>query len=238
MSSDCTVLHVDDDPDVLEVSSDWAGAHDGITWLTASDPVSGFDLLSTADVDCLVSDTFRIDDGEPFVTRATVTYPDLPVVLFTSMDHDALDPDIRDSGAQYVKKASADPFDTLFDRVRSLVDDSDRPLPAVDIAPRATTRATDSDEGAATEHWVPIGRYRPAEGDDLAAVIVSAVEAYTGRDASEFPPLYEAVDADAVAALCRHSSGRARGGVQVRFVYADHELAVTGRGLVLVRAEE
>lgn len=236
MSTQCTVLHVDDDPAILEVSSDWAGVRDDINWLTTSDPGTGLELLSTHDVDCLVSDSFRAADGDPFVTRAATTFPDLPVVLFTSMDYDALDPTVRNSGAEYVKKASADPFDSLFDRILTITDDADRSASPVDLAPRATTRDAGSDDSTQTEQWVPIGRYRPSEGDDLATVIVTAVEAYTGRDAAEFPPLYDAIDADALAALVRRTGGRMRNDVQVRFVYADHELAVTSGGIVLVNS--
>jgi len=234
VSSQCTVLHVDDDPDVLELSSDWAGVRDEITWLTASDPNTGQELLSTRDIDCLVSDSFRTADGEPFVTHAADAFPELPVVLFTSLDHDSLDPEIRESSVQYVKKHSNDAFDTLFDRVLSLADVSP---PTDEVAPRATTRAGGSDDLQTAEHWVPIANFQPDEWSDLAVVIVSALQDYTDRDAEEFPPLYDSVDADALAALCQQSSGGARDGVQVRFFYADHELAVTGEGLVLVRSD-
>lgn len=236
MTFQCTVLHVDDDPAVLDVSSDLADVHDEVNWLTASDPGTGLELLSTHDIDCLVSDSFRAADGDPFVARAASAFPDLPVVLFTSMDYEALDPDVRDSGAEYVKKGSSEPFDSLFDHILTVVDDADHSTSTVDPAPRATTRDAGGDDSAPVEQWVPIGRYRPTEGDDLATVIVTAVEAYTDRSATEFPPLYDAVDADALASLVRRTDGRTRDHVQVRFVYADEELAVTGDGLVLVRS--
>jgi len=235
VSFQSTVLHVDDDPAVLDLSSDLADVHDEINLLTASDPGTGLEFLSTRDVDCLVSDTFRAADGDPFVTRAATTFPDLPVVLFTSMDRDALDPAVLESGSEYVQKASDDAFDTLFERVLSLTVDGGQ-SPPTDPAPRATTRAAGDGSGS-TDQWVPIGRYRPAEGDDLATVIVTAVEAYTDHDAVEFPPLYDAIDAEALAALLHRGNGQPRDHVQVRFVYAGQELAVTGDGLVLVRSE-
>ena len=230
MPSQCTVLHVDDDPDVLELSSDWAGARDGFDWLTTSDPDTGMELLSTRDIDCLVSDSFRTADGDPFVTHAADAFPDRSVVLFTSMTRTDLDPDIEASDVQYVQKGPGDPFETLFDQVLALA-----APPSVDVAPRATMRNGRDDD--ATDGWVPIARYRPDERDELSTVIVTAVEEYTGRDAAEFPPLYEAIDADALASLCYRSNGERRDGVQVRFYYADHELAVTGDGLVLVRSD-
>ena len=232
VSSKRTVLHVDDDPAMLDVSSDWADVRDELDWLTASDPQTGLEMLSTHDVDCLVSDSFRAADGEPFVTRVTTTFPDLPVVLFTSTTYDALDPALRDSQTEYVRKGSAEPFDDLFDRVLTVTDESADSSSVVEPAPRAATR---NDGGSDAGQWVPIGRYRPAEGDDLATVVVTAVEAYTGRDTTAFPPLYEAIDADALSLLVRRADGRQRDAVQIRFVYADCELAVTGDGVVLAR---
>jgi hypothetical protein len=221
---------VDDDPSVLELSSDWAGERDEFDWLTTADPDTGMELLSTRDVDCLVSDSFRTTDGDPFVTRAADAFPDLSVVLFTATAHSNLDSEIEASDVQYVQKGSGDPFETLFDQVLML-----SASPSADVAPRATMRNGRDDD--TTDGWIPIARYRPDERDDLAAVIVSAVEEYTGRDATAFPPLYEAIDADALESLCYRSDGQTRDCVQVRFYYADHELAVTGDGLVLVRSD-
>jgi len=236
VSSECTVLHVDDDQSVLDVSSDWADVRDELEWLTASDPGAGLELLSANDVDCLVSDSFRAADGTPFVIRAATTFPDLPVVLFTSLDRDSLDPAVRRAGAEYVKKGATDPFESLFDRVRTVAADANQSPSTVDRAPVPASRPTTRDDSEATERWTPIGRYRPAEGDDLATAIVTALEAYTDRDETDFPPLYDAIDAEALAALLDRPNGQLRNHVQVRFVYADHELAVTGDGFVLVRS--
>lgn len=231
MPTQRTVLHVDDDPDVLELSSDWAGVRDETTWLTASDPEAGMELLSTHDIDCLVSDSFRTADGDPFVMEAVDAFPDLSIVLFTSTAYDDLDSDLREADVEYVQKGSADPFETLFDRLHT---PTDAPSSSIDVAPRAEVRS-DGDDTA--ERWEPIARYRSDDSADLATVIVSAVEEYSDRPATDFPPLYESIDADALASLCHRSNGEPRDGVQVRFYYADHELAVTSDGLVLVRAD-
>lgn len=224
---------MDDDPDVLDLSSDWASVRNEVTWLTAADPDTGMELLSSRDVDCLVSDSFRTADGELFVTHAADARPDLSVVLFSSKPAGDFGPELEGSSVQYVKKGSADPFQTLLDRVLELTDVSS----TVDVAPRVERRVGGSDTSGTTDHWVPIARFQPGERDDLSAVIVSAVEEHTGRDAAEFPPLYDSIDADALAALCRRPDGSPRDGVQVRFFYAGNELAVTGEGLVLVRSD-
>ncbi|WP_435069071.1 HalOD1 output domain-containing protein [Haloplanus sp. C73] len=233
MSSQRVVLHVDDDPDILSLSSDWAAVHDDVTWLTAPDAGTGLELLSTRDVDCLVSDSFRAADGEPFVTRAVDAFPDLPVVLFTSTDEAALDADVRASATGYVMKGASDPLDALFERITTTFGTGSCDVP--DVMPRVGVRADGAD---VVDDWAILGRYEAADpDDDLATTIVTALEAYTGRDGAEFDPLYGSIDADALAALLRTPHGDLRDDVQVRFGYADHELVVTGDGLVLVRMD-
>ncbi|WP_251328144.1 HalOD1 output domain-containing protein [Haloplanus pelagicus] len=212
MSAHPTILHVDDDPTTLDLSSDRAD-DEGLTWLTASDSEAGLAILAERDVDCLVSDSFRTPDGEPFVTRATDVDPDLPVVLFTAADRDAVDAEARRTAARYVKKGTADEFGTLLDHVSTLLD-------------------------GPPDGWRSIGRHDwEKAGTSLATTIVTAVEADTGRDASTISPLYESIDAETLASLLRRPDGEARDGIRVRFGFAGEELAVTSAGAVLVRTE-
>ncbi|MFB6102387.1 MAG: HalOD1 output domain-containing protein [Haloplanus sp.] len=240
MSRELTVLHVDDDPAVLDMSRQWADTREGLTCLTAADPVSGIETLAEEDVDCLVSDSIPFDDDGAFVTRAAATAPETPIVLFTAATHDAVDADIRQTASEYVKKGSPDQFATLFEHVSALAADESRSTAtavdaAAQIAPRPGMR---SETGESTPSWKPIGRYDPAGESALTTTIVSAVEEYTGRDAESLPPLYDSIDAERLAALFQHPDGTSRSGIQVRFYYADHELAVTSGGLVLVRSAD
>jgi CheY-like chemotaxis protein len=238
-----TVLHVDDDPAVLELSSDWA-TDEGVTWLTAADPAAGLALLADRDVDCLVSDSLSTADGEPFVARAADTVPALSVVLFTATDREAVDLQTRRAAEAHVEKGATDPFARLFARVSTLVTDradanESASAPSETVSEHTSTtpdrRSTGNDRSAS---WVSIGRYDPnTSSPDLATTIVTAVDAYTDRDVSTVAPLYESIDAEVLEALLRRPDGGTRAGIEVRFPFAEYELAVTSEGRILLRSE-
>ncbi|GAB3324471.1 hypothetical protein GCM10027355_25870 [Haloplanus salinarum] len=240
VSTQPTVLHVDDDRSVLDLSSERANDA-AVTWLTASDPADGLTTLTDRDVDCLVSDSIRTDGGTPFVVRAADVDPDLPVVLFTAADRESIPGATHHVATRHVEKETGDAFATLLDHVAAVVpmpgdarvDDPDT-TNGSGIAPRPERRAAGPDRSGA---WVPIERYEwRDESTDLATTIVTAVEEYTGRDASA-PPLYESIDAEMLEALLSRPDGDSRSGIQVRFFFADQELAVTSEGLILLRTE-
>ena len=67
-------------------------------------------------------------------------------------------------------------------------------------------------------------------GGDLPRVVVEAVAAVEGTDATELrPPLAAVVDPEALARVCTRDES-----VTVRFVYREHEVSVDGDGLVHV----
>jgi CheY-like chemotaxis protein len=252
VSGQPTVLHVDGDPTALELSSDRAG-DTPVTWVTASDPEAGLAALADHDVDCLVSDVFGTDDGVPFVVRATDHDPALSVVLFTAADRGSVAPAARRVATEYVPKRTGNEFDVLFERLATHIptlpggggdgdgdgddDGGGEDTPSergVAVAPRPERRVTGRDRSTV---WVPIDRHNwTDEGADLATTIVTAVERHTGEDVSA-TPLYESVDAEMLEALLSRPDGGSRNGIQVRFLFADRELAVTSEGLVLLRSE-
>lgn len=65
--------------------------------------------------------------------------------------------------------------------------------------------------------------------DSLTETIVLALSDVTGRDPLELPPLYDAVDVDALEQLFDRG-----GDVEVQFVVADCEVTVRGRDDVTV----
>jgi CheY-like chemotaxis protein len=226
-----TVLHVDDDPSVLELSSDWA-ADAGVTWVTAADPDAGLSVLADRDVDCLVSDSMHTGDGDPFVVRAVDVVPELSVILFTATDRETLERRTRRTVAAYVEKGSTDQFATLFDHVSALAGRS-----GADGGDAATPgqRPVGGDRSAA---WVTIGNYAPNDGGpDLATTIVTAVDEYADRDVSTVAPLYESIDAEVLETLLRRPDGASRADIEVRFPFAEYELAVTSGGRILLRPE-
>lgn len=72
--------------------------------------------------------------------------------------------------------------------------------------------------------------------EQFSVSIVRAASCATGLDTEELPPLYEAVDPDALDALFRRTSdGTVRTDGVLRFSYAGLEVCVDGGAVVVVR---
>lgn len=81
-----SVLHVDDDPDLLWKAADgFGGETDRITVHTASSATAGLDELERLPVDCVVSDyDLPGQDGIELLETVREDHPDLPFVLYTA----------------------------------------------------------------------------------------------------------------------------------------------------------
>ncbi|WP_254764449.1 HalOD1 output domain-containing protein [Natrinema marinum] len=71
-----------------------------------------------------------------------------------------------------------------------------------------------------------MGQTLAVDTDEVSERIVTGVAALEGIDPMELPPLFEAVDPDALTAIfATTESGGLRSG-SVRFTYADHRISV------------
>lgn len=61
------------------------------------------------------------------------------------------------------------------------------------------------------------------------AVVVEAVATHTGRDPTEFGPLYEAVDTDALNQLVGRATAGHRSSVSLSFTYENTDVLVDSR---------
>ncbi|MFC7174683.1 hypothetical protein ACFQL0_17740 [Haloplanus litoreus] len=165
-----TVLHVDDDPTVLELSSDWA-TDERVTWLTAADPAAGLALLTDRDVDCLISDSMCTADGDPFVVRAADTVPALSVILFTATDREAVDPQTRRAAEAYVEK----------ERPTSSPDCSTASPRSSPIGPTPTTRRPHPRTTSPKTHPRRPGDPRPTTGRRPGSPSVTTIRPPTAR---------------------------------------------------------
>jgi len=207
-----TVLHVDDDERFLELSRtafERAAVDGGVDVETAGTAADGLARLREGGVDCLVSDSVCLPDGDPLVAAARRVAPEVPIVVFTGAEragHAAL-------GDAYVRKGAADDFRRVAGAVRELVDDD--PLGA---------------------DWTLVGRHEWDGPVELPTTIARAVGEHLDRDVFDLPPLYRSVEPEALDALLDPSlEGRTPAGTSVRFAYAGVEVFVTGEGHVGVR---
>jgi CheY-like chemotaxis protein len=79
------VLHVDDDPDIPRLATEFLErAHDRLTVEAVSDAEAGLERLRAASYDCVVSDyEMPGQDGIEFLESVRERHPDLPFILFT-----------------------------------------------------------------------------------------------------------------------------------------------------------
>jgi CheY-like chemotaxis protein len=235
-----TVLHVDDDPVVIDALRHRV-RETAVRWLTATEPSVGLSVLADRDVDCLVSNSIRTIRNDPFAVRVADRYPDLPIVLFTAADVETLDTDLRDVVDHYVGKGMDGQLEALFSRVVSDLDVgvsdlamTSRPAAHEDEAP-ATRRP---DAGAPGDAWLQIGTYDWADDEtELATAIVTALESRIDEDAVTMPPLYERLDPEVLSALLDRSRGATPSDVRVEFRFVDRALAVTSGGDIFLRSD-
>lgn len=119
------VLHVDDDPALLDLTADFLERlDDRVTVRSESDPLAVPDRLDAEPVDCLVSDVRMPGcDGFELCERVREDHPDLPVILFTSERGDRVADRADGAGAtDYVPKSpGVEQYRVLVARVREAV---------------------------------------------------------------------------------------------------------------------
>ncbi|MFC7018286.1 MULTISPECIES: HalOD1 output domain-containing protein [Haloarcula] len=215
-----TVLFVDDEPLELELYTDFFETEAGITPVAAGSAEEGLAALASTSVDCLVSDGLLTEDGSSFVTVATETYPDLRTILYSGSKREALP---VERVARYLRKGTSEAgpaLETLAATIREVTTSSD---------------AVAAD--GAGEEWRVLGTYSWTPEMDVGSVVVRALAEQADREVREFPPLYDAVDSDALSRLVTGTFDRdADEAVQVQFSYDDYHLRITSDGVVACRS--
>ncbi|EMA34247.1 hybrid sensor histidine kinase/response regulator [Haloarcula japonica] len=126
MTDRIRVLHVDDDPTVVEAAETaLERKHDGVTVETASSVTDGTKRLDGGAFDCVVSG-YDLPErtGLGFLEAVGERYPDLPFVLFTSEGSEAVASKAVSAGVtEYVRAdAGSDPYARLADSVVGAVE--------------------------------------------------------------------------------------------------------------------
>jgi CheY-like chemotaxis protein len=244
MERPLTVLHVDDDPDVLELSrTSFRRQVDDVETVVASSAAEGLAVVGSRSVDCVISDSIRCPDGRPFVVAVRETDPTVPILLFTAKEWDDVsEAAVEARVAEYVRKAEAEGVGTVVQRARELAERSDVESLSSDRAPDVTHSGPAGDRAVTTstdgvgDEWTPIATHDWVEDDELGTTIAEALAGYTGVDATEAEPLFETLDAEALEGLLsRHARADARYEARVTFPYRRWELLVTSGGDVAMR---
>ncbi|QCJ46269.1 MULTISPECIES: HalOD1 output domain-containing protein [Haloprofundus] len=215
MSNRARVLHVDDDPDVTELTNRLLDPEgDRLELTNAESGEEGLELLEDGEFDCVVSDSVTLPDGRLFASVVRERDASLPLVLFSGKSNAAiLDEARRTDASGYVQKAGVESFERL-------------------------ERVVDESLLLADDGWELLAHHDWDGTQELVTTIASALETYSGVAATEGAPLFEAVDPDALEGLLGPAAdGSHHESVSVRFSYRGLVFALFCDGRVLVRPQ-
>ena len=228
MAEQMTVLHVDDDQELLSVSGElFSRWDDRIETVTAESAARGLERFESTSVDCVVSDNVLLPDGTPLVVAVRERNPEIPIVLFTGSGWTDVAEVIKAGDVtEYVRKAGAEDFELVAQHVVDLVRD----------AAQGTAGERPEEILTLEGGWEIVDVHDWDDELELGTRIVEAVEAYHDRDAMGFEPLFDSIDPEALEQLLA-PEGRAIHGerAQVRFSWVDLEIVVTNTGSIAVR---
>jgi DNA-binding NtrC family response regulator len=126
MTRDVRVLHVDDDPALLDLTADiLERVDDGVSVLSESDPTAAPDRIEREPVDCVVSDLRMPEcDGLELCERVRRVHPELPFFLFTSESGSGLVDRAMEVGAtDFIEKdPGIDQYKLLVNRIERSVE--------------------------------------------------------------------------------------------------------------------
>ena len=120
------VLHVDDDPDVADLTATYLERDDErITVETASDASEGVERLTAEEFDCVVSDyDMPGRTGIEFLETVRADHPELPFILFTGKGSEAVASEAISAGVtDYLQKETGtNQYTVLANRITNAVE--------------------------------------------------------------------------------------------------------------------
>lgn len=213
------VLFVDDDPEAIDMYTDYFDRYGEFAPVSAHSAADALTLIEEVDLDCVVTDSVTTSDGDPLVSVAKRTRPTLPVLLHSG--HAAAELPTEDADAYLPKGGSitgTSPLQALEEEIRTLL----------------TEQTPESAQDGATEQaWQTLGIFDWTE-TPASTALLEALDEQTAVDPMDSPPLYQALDPDALDALLRFGV-TADTDTRIQFEYAGLELAFSAKGTIRYR---
>ncbi len=125
-ASEVRVLHVDDDPQILDLTCEFLERTDEeFTVVGENSAVEGINRLQQEEFDCIVSDyDMPHTDGLEFLEIVREQYPDLPFILYTAKGSEEVASEAISAGVtEYMQKeASTEQYTVLANRIQNAVE--------------------------------------------------------------------------------------------------------------------
>jgi len=125
-SQDIRVLHVDDDPEIADLTKTFLERNeDDFSVVFETSAVAALDRLQSGSIDCVVSDYDMPNvDGLEFLELVREQYPDIPFILFTAKGSEEVASEAIAAGVtDYMQKEiGPEQYEVLANRVRNAVD--------------------------------------------------------------------------------------------------------------------
>lgn len=124
--SSIDVLHVDDEPDFLDVAAEMLEQQSSkFNVVTETNGTEALDRLAASDIDCIVSD-YRMpqQDGIELLEAVRESYSDMPFILFTGEGNEEVASDAIAAGAtDYLRKGHrTERYELLANRIKNAVE--------------------------------------------------------------------------------------------------------------------
>jgi len=126
MSERIDVLHVDDDPSVLDLAEAYFDRElESVSVTSVTDPDAALDRLAESSFDCLVSDyDMPAMDGLEFFERFREDYPHVPFVLYTGKGSEEIASRALNAGVTgYFQKGGSEQLQRLANRVKQAAEE-------------------------------------------------------------------------------------------------------------------
>jgi PAS domain S-box-containing protein len=198
------ILHVDDDPDMAELTAEFLERQDERFEVEAETSVSdGIDRLTQGEYDCIVSDfDMPGQSGIDFLQAIREDYPEFPFILYTGKGSEEIASEAISSGVtDYLQKASGtSQYEVLANRIRNAVSqfqtqrELDRSQDLLEATERlADTGGWEADVETGEQRWTE-GTYAIHDIDpesDFDPTVDAGVNFYHPDDQDEIERLVE-----------------------------------------------
>lgn len=125
MENDISIIHIDDEPDLGELTATYLERHDErLNVTTTTDISEAFELL-TDEIDCVISDyDMPLMNGIEVLKEVRERYPDLPFILYTGKGSEEIASEAISAGVtDYLQKErNVEQYTVLANRVMSAVE--------------------------------------------------------------------------------------------------------------------